>query len=121
MMGKRILVIDDDEDILELLNIIFQESGYDVILSNTAEAAGHITVIHPDLILLDVRIAGSFKTGADICREIKSNYETSNLPVMLVSGETNLEMIARDCGADFFVAKPFDIFELMISVKQYLS
>jgi len=120
-MGKRILVIDDDKDILELLNIIFQESGYEVILSNTMEAAEHITVIHPDLILLDVHIAGSFKTGADICREIKLNYETTHLPVMLVSAETDLHMIARDCGADLFLAKPFDIYELLISVKQYLS
>lgn len=120
-MSKRILVIDDDEDILEILNIIFRESGYEVILSNTGEAAGHIRVIHPDLILLDVRIAGSAKSGADICREIKSSYETKELPVMLVSAETDLHLIARDCAADAYLRKPFDIYDLLIRVKEYLS
>ncbi len=114
-------MIDDDEDILEILNIIFQESGYDVIMSNTADAAGHIQVIRPDLIVLDVRITGSFKSGADICREIKSNYETKNLPVMLVSAETDLDLIAGYCGADAFVRKPFDIFDLLLRVKEFLS
>jgi len=49
------------------------------------------------------------------------SYETAHLPVMLVSTETDLHMIARDCGADLFLAKPFDIYDLLISVKQYLS
>lgn len=120
-MSKRILVIDDDEDILEILNIIFQESGYDVILSNTGEAARHIKVIHPDLILLDVRIVGSDKSGPEICREIKANYETKDLPVMLVSAETDLHLIARECSADAYLSKPFDIYDLLIRVKEYLS
>lgn len=120
-MSKRILVIDDDEDILEILHIIFSESGYEVILSNTGEAAGYIQVIHPDLILLDVRIVGSVQTGADICREIKSNYETKDLPVMLVSAETDLDLIAREWAADAYVHKPFDIFDLLIRVKEFLS
>ncbi|SEN95498.1 two-component system, OmpR family, phosphate regulon response regulator PhoB/two-component system, OmpR family, response regulator VicR [Mucilaginibacter gossypiicola] len=120
-MSKKILVIDDDEDILEILNIVFQESGYDVVLSNTGEAAGYIQVIHPDLILLDVNIVGSGKSGSEICREIKSNYETASLPVMLVSAETDLDLIAAGCGANAFVRKPFDIYELLMHVKQYLS
>ncbi|WP_244228200.1 response regulator [Mucilaginibacter kameinonensis] len=99
-MSKRILAIDDDEDILEILNIVFQESGYDVILSNTGEAAGHIQIIHPDLILLDVNIVGSLKTGSEICKEIKSNYQTADLPVMLVSAEPDLDLIADGCGAN---------------------
>ncbi|WP_114941332.1 response regulator [Mucilaginibacter endophyticus] len=120
-MSKRIMVIDDNEDILEILNIVFQDCGYDVILSNTGEAAHNIVVIHPDLILLDVNIVGSEKTGAEICREIKSNYLTANLPVMLVSAETDLDLIAVGCGANSFVRKPFDIYELLMHVKQYLS
>ncbi|RYF20937.1 MAG: response regulator [Flavobacteriales bacterium] len=120
-MVKRVLVIDDDEDILEILHIIFQESGYDIVLSNTGDAAEHIRVIHPDIVLLDVRITGSAKSGADICRAIKSNYETKDLPVMLVSGESDLRVIARECGADAYVAKPFDIFELLGQVKELLS
>lgn len=83
-MGKRVLVIDDD--ILEILNVIFQENGYKIVLSNTGEAAEHIRVIQPDIVLLDVCIVGSVKSGPEICNEIKSQLETRYLPVMLVSG-----------------------------------
>jgi DNA-binding response OmpR family regulator len=120
-MGKRVLVIDDDEDILEILNIVFQENGYEIVLSNTGEAAEHIRVIQPDIVLLDVRIVGSAKSGPEICKEIKSQLETRHLPVMLVSGETDLAMIARECGADSYMSKPFDIFDLIAQVKEFLS
>ena len=120
-MAKRILVIDDDEDILEILNLIFQENGYEIVLSNTGEAAAHIKVIQPDMVLLDVRIVGSAKDGPQICREIKSQLETRHLPVILVSAETDLAVIAEECGANAYIAKPFDIFELLSQVKVYLS
>ncbi len=120
-MAKRVLVIDDDEDILEILNVIFQESGYEIVISNTGEAAEHIRIIQPDIVLLDVRIIGSAKSGPEICKEIKSQLETRHLPVMLVSGESDLAIIAQECGADSYVAKPFDIFDLLSKVEDYLS
>ncbi|SEN00819.1 Response regulator receiver domain-containing protein [Mucilaginibacter gossypiicola] len=120
-MGKRVLVIDDDEDILEILNIVFQENGYDIVLSNTGEAAEHIRVIQPDIVLLDVRIVGSAKSGPEICKEIKSQLATRHLPVLLISAETDLAMLAQECGADAYVAKPFDIFHLLSHVKDFIS
>jgi len=117
---KRILVIDDDEDILEILNLIFQEEGYDVVLSNTGEAADHIHIIHPDLILLDVRIEGSPKRGDEICAEIKDRYKEEPMPIILVSAETDLKMLANECGADLYINKPFDIFQLLNHVKSFL-
>lgn len=120
-MGKRILVIDDDEDILEILNIVFQENGYETVISNSGEAAEHIRVIQPDIVLLDVRIVGSAKSGPEICKEIKSQLETRHLPVMLVSGESDLAVLAKECGADAYVAKPFDIFDLLSQVKEFIS
>lgn len=119
-MAKRVLVIDDDEDILEILNIVFQENGYEIVLSNTGEAAEHIRVIHPDIVLLDVRIVGSVKSGPEICKEIKSQLETRHLPVMLVSAESDLAILAQECGADSYVAKPFDIFDLLSQVKEFV-
>ncbi len=119
-MAKKVLVIDDDEDILEILNIIFQENGYEIVLSSTGEAAEHIRIIQPDIVLLDVRIVGSAKSGVEICKEIKSQLETRHLPVMLVSGETDLAILAEECGADAYVAKPFDIFELLAQVQKFL-
>ncbi|PWK71473.1 two-component system alkaline phosphatase synthesis response regulator PhoP/two-component system response regulator MtrA [Mucilaginibacter oryzae] len=120
-MNKRILIIDDDEDILDILHIIFRDEGFNVVVSNTGEAADHIHIISPDLILLDVRIAGSAKRGDQICAEIKARYPGNKLPVVLVSAETDLEMLANQCGADFYVKKPFDIYELLSRVKAYLA
>ena len=119
-MAKRVLVIDDDEDILEILNIVFQEEGYNVVISNTGDAAEHIEVIHPDIILLDVRIEGSAKNGVQICAEIKAKYKDRKLPVILVSGETDLAILASECGADKFISKPFDIIDMVMQVKSLL-
>ena len=119
-MTKRILVIDDDEDILEILNIVFQEEGFNVIVSNSGDTADHLQVIHPDIILLDVRIEGSAKNGAQICAEIKSKYKDLKLPVILVSGEADLANLASECGADKFIPKPFDITDIVNQVKSLL-
>ena len=118
-MSKRILVIDDDEDILEILHIVFREEGYDVVLSNTGEVAEHIQVIHPDLILLDVRIEGSPKRGDEICAELKEHYK-EKMPIILVSAETDLAGLANECGADYYINKPFDIYQLLMQVQKFL-
>ncbi|GAC1314078.1 MAG: hypothetical protein NVSMB24_38280 [Mucilaginibacter sp.] len=117
-MGKRILVIDDDEDILEIMNIVFQEEDFDVIVSNTAEAAEHLRVIRPDVILLDVHIG--IYDGTEICTKIKKQQPFEKLPVILISGEKELARLAVDCGADSYIEKPFDLDHLMVHVREYL-
>ena len=68
-MAKRILVIDDDEDILSILDIIFGDEGYEPILYNTSMSAENIKILHPDLILLDVRIVGFDKPALKYARK----------------------------------------------------
>ena len=120
-MEKRILVIDDDEDILSIMDIIFGDEGYKPILYKTGTTAEQIKILHPDLILLDVRIAGFHKTGAEICADIKSQLELANIPVLLLSAEENVEALALECGANGFVNKPFDIFNLLKRVKEIIN
>jgi two-component system response regulator VicR len=120
-MGKRILVIDDDEDILEILHIIFQDDGYNVAISNSSEAAERIHELSPDLILLDINITGSAKNGAKICAEVKERYPSRQTPVVLISAEMDISIIARECGADSFVRKPFDIYQLLMQVKKFIN
>lgn len=120
-MAKRILVIDDDEDILSILDIIFGDEGYEPILYSTGMSAESIKLMHPDLILLDVRIVGFDKTGAEICKEIKSELEMSGIPVLLVSAEENVEALATGCGANGYVNKPFDIYGLLSKVKEFIT
>lgn len=119
-MKKRILVIDDDEDILTILNIIFEDEGYEVISLNTGATAEEVQIIHPDLILLDVRIIGFNKTGDQICNEIKSRASTRDIPVILLSAEINVPQLAQESRADGYLRKPFDVKELVDHVNQIL-
>jgi len=119
-MPKKILVIDDDRDILEIIDIIFKQEGYDVILSETGHEAEYIQQINPDLVLLDIRISGSGKNGIDICSKIKSRPETKDLPVILFSAEDNIEEMSHQCGADGYIRKPFKARQLIKKVKEIL-
>ena len=120
-MTKRILVIEDDKDILEILGIIFQDEGFDVILSSTGAATEHIEALHPDLILLDVRINGYDKRGDEICSELRSRYNPQELPIILISAEMDIHRLASDCGANGYVKKPFDIAKLSRTVNEFLT
>jgi|SRR5690606_25375957 len=120
-MAKTILIIDDDEDILEILDIVFQDSGYDVILSSVGLEVDFISVLHPDIVLLDVRIVGSAKSGADICKDLKANVHTRDMPVILLSAEHDLHTMASACKADSYIAKPFGIESLLMQVRKQLS
>jgi len=120
-MPKRILIIEDDEDMLEIMKIIFQDEGFDVVVSNKGEAAEHLELIRPDLILLDVHIIGYKKRGNEICADVRKQYPADSLPVVLVSAETDIEVLAASCGANSFIKKPFDITELADSVKHLLA
>ena len=108
-MPKRILIIEDDPDILEILNIIFKEEGYEVFLSDDGREVSAINEIKPDLILLDIRLKNSGQNGTSICARLKSDSETKKLPVILVSTEANLSALSKECGADAYIHKPFDI------------
>ena len=119
-MKKRILVIDDDEDILTILKIIFEDEGYEVISLNTGTTAEEVQIMHPDLILLDVRIIGFNKTGDQICNEIKSRANTRYIPVILLSAEINVPQLAEESRADGYMRKPFDVKELVDQVNQIL-
>ena len=119
-MKKRILVIDDDEDILTILDILFGDEGYEVILLNTGTTAEEVKIIHPDVILLDVRINGFNKTGDQICNEIKSLNSTKNIPVILLSAEFNVSELAQECGANGYMRKPFNVNELVNQVNLIL-
>lgn len=119
-MAKTILIIDDDEDILEILNIVFQDSGYEVILSRVGLEVDFINVLHPDIVLLDVRIVGCSKSGVDICKDLKANAQTKHVPVILFSAEHDLHTMASACKADSYIAKPFGIDNLLTHVQKQL-
>lgn len=119
MPNRRILTIEDDPDILAILEIVFQDEGFEFISNSKGMNIDEIALVHADLVLLDVRIFGFDKTGSEICRELKQNAETSNLPVILISAEQNLSELAETCGADHYISKPFDIDHVVKIVNQF--
>ncbi len=117
--SRRILVIDDDPDILEFLQILLEDEGYTVVISEEGEYIKSLqTGELPHLILLDMLLSG--KDGRDIVRYLKSQDETKAIPVIMFSAHPSAERTVREAGADDFLAKPFSIDVLLAKIVQYL-
>ncbi|MCC8423493.1 PleD family two-component system response regulator [Mucilaginibacter sp. UR6-11] len=118
---KRILVLDDDKDNLEILSFILTEFGYEVQTRICGDTVFEdIKAYQPDLILMDVMLAGL--DGRAICREIKENEATRSLPVILISGTHDLAKSLNMPGApNDYIAKPYDIDYLLTRVARQLA
>lgn len=116
---KKILVVDDEQDILDFLQIILEEEGYNVMTTDKGE---YLEKLHndglPDVILLDMLLSG--KDGREIVKYLKSQEETKHIPVIMFSAHPSAEESARKAGADDFVAKPFEIDVLLDKIAQYV-
>jgi DNA-binding response OmpR family regulator len=118
---RRILAVDDDNDILEVVQYILEESGYEVeTLSDGRNLFNAIRQHQPDLILLDIMLGGL--DGRELCRHLKLSKETQDIPVILISASHDLsKTINQNGGPNDFIAKPFDIDVLLNSVKRQLN
>jgi DNA-binding response OmpR family regulator len=118
---KRILAVDDNTDILEVLRYILEDSGYTVdTLSNGHFLFDKIKEHTPDLILLDIMLGDL--DGRALCRDVKTNIMTHNIPVIMVSASHNMGEFVKQIGApDDFVAKPFDMYILLNSIERQLT
>ncbi len=118
MADTKILVVDDDPNISEILKKYFVNEGYDVkVASDGAEGVSLFKMFEPDLVLLDIMLPK--KDGWQVCREIR---EISSKPVIMVTakGEVFDKVLGLELGADDFVVKPFDMKELSARVKAVL-
>ncbi|WP_461450676.1 response regulator transcription factor [Mucilaginibacter sp.] len=118
---KKLLIIEDDVDILEILDCIFCEEGYQVVLSETGFESEDLSMINPDLILLDLRLSSTGREGATICMRLKSKAETCHIPIILLSAERDIKQVCTDCGADNYLSKPFDIDQLTVMVNSMVK
>ena len=116
-LGK-ILVVDDDKNICELLRLYLEKEGYSVILAHDGEEALlKFETLHPELVLLDIMLPGL--DGWQVCREIRKK---SQAPIIMLTakGETFDKVLGLELGADDYVVKPFDTKEIIARVKAVL-
>ena len=116
----RILVVDDDKDLLEVTHALLTKKGYEVIIeSNWEDALRKIETFQPQLILLDVFLNGV--DGLDICKQLKSMPHTKHIPVLIFSAYPSVAESIYEFGADDFISKPFEVNDLVTKVHSVLS
>ena len=117
---KKVLVVDDDPDILDALQFMLEDAGYEVKTTEKGEYAENLRDTNgglPDVIILDVLLSG--KDGRLICQKLKSQEDTRHIPIIMVSAHPNAKQSVSAVGADDFMAKPFDMDELLAKIAKY--
>jgi CheY-like chemotaxis protein len=116
----RVLVVDDDPDILDAIRFLLEDEGYAVTTTEKGEYAENLHDGNgglPDLIILDVLLSG--KDGRTICQQLKNRPDTKHIPIIMISAHPDAETAAYAVGADHFVPKPFDMFSLLELVERF--
>lgn len=115
MPGEKILIVDDDQNICELLKTFLDKEGYNTIISNNGqEAMVKFNTLNPDVLILDVMIPGG--DGLQLCKEIRN---VSDVPIIMISARSEIldKVLALELGADDYIIKPFDTKEVIARVK----
>ena len=117
----KVMLIDDDPNIAEVVEIILSKHGFEVLKIFEARRVWEMFAhFQPDVVLLDVNVAGI--DGRDVCKELKSEQSPHNhIPVVLFSAMYNLEETYRECNASDFISKPFDVHDLVSKLKKHAS
>ncbi|MBR3591781.1 MAG: response regulator transcription factor [Clostridia bacterium] len=118
MDNKKILIVDDDKNICELLRLYLEKDGFRTLVAHDGEQALQCAQINnPDLILLDIMMP--ILDGWQVCREIRKN---SNVPIIMLTakGETFDKVLGLELGADDYITKPFDSKEVVARIKAVL-
>ena len=120
--AAKILVIDDESELTEIIQTFLENAGYQVIAENSAVmGVERARNFNPDLILLDISMP--FMDGYDVCKELKKAKTTSNIPVVFLSGRDTKEDSGRsfEVGGDMFIKKPFSCERLLDIIRIVLS
>src|SRR5665213_2138154 len=116
---KRILVVDDDIDILTVVQLTLEANGFNVkSISKWQQIYQSIEIFNPHLVLLDVSLGT--QDGRNICKQLKSDPATKNISIILFSANTKVHESLKECLADHFISKPFDIDDLVRGINDHL-
>ena len=110
------MIADDDPGILDSVSIMLEFEGYDVRTTLNGRTLFDMEKELPDLLLLDIWMSGM--DGRDICQRLKQDEKTRGIPIVMISASKDIERSAIDAGADDFLAKPFDIDDLLGKIEK---
>jgi DNA-binding response OmpR family regulator len=117
---NKILVVDDDTDILAVVEIVLSMNNFSVkTISRWEEISRAIQTFSPDLILLDVALGSA--DGREICKKLKSSGETEHIPVILFSAHYDLVNNIKGCMANGVVTKPFETSFLLETIRKNIA
>lgn len=118
--NSRILVIDDDSGIGEMLKTLLEFYGFEVTVTEKPDEAEELIQKHKvDLVMLDMLISGI--DGTDVCSRLKKDERTSQVPIIMMSALHDAGKKCKEAGADDFISKPFEMEDLIAKMKEVLN
>lgn len=118
-MTKHIHIVEDDEDIRFIVEYLLIDEGYEVeSFGSATEFSAAVKMFKPDLIILDVMLPDG--NGISICRELKTNKETLDIPIIIMSAHAAEKSVLEEACADDFISKPFDLDHFLERIKEQL-
>ncbi len=122
MEKKKILVVDDEVDLVKTIQFALELEGYKVLVSyNGEDALNQARKENPDLILLDIMLPKL--DGYKVCRLLKFDEQYKHIPILMMTAKTQEKdkLMGKETGANEYITKPFDMEELMGKIKKYLN
>jgi DNA-binding response OmpR family regulator len=121
-MSKRILIVDDEPDVLRLVALRLKKSGYEVLTASDGKTGlDMINSEKPDLVLLDLRLPNM--DGIDVCKHAKSDEALKDIPIILFTATADVEVAetAKETGANDYIVKPFEPNELLEKISNIVQ
>ncbi len=116
---KTILIVEDDKDIQDVFKIIFTSFGFNVRTESNGRNVADMNTDWPDAVILDKQLPGL--NGVEVCKILKSNPESKNIPVIMISATSGIAEAAKLAGADDFLEKPFNMHVILKKVSALLN
>jgi DNA-binding response OmpR family regulator len=121
-MPKKIMIIEDDTDILDIMTYILTDQGYEVVSNGNSTILSEVNDHYPDLILLDNRLPEGL--GLEICKQYKQKWKAEGkfaCPIIIISADHELETLAGKYDADGFLEKPFDVTNFLTAITKFIK
>jgi DNA-binding response OmpR family regulator len=115
---RKIIIIDDDPGVRDIFEIIFEKEGYCIELKSDGHFLTHESYQLPDLFFIDKQLSGG--NGLDLCRYLKSQSKTSQIPVIMISAAPDIASLSKEARADDYLEKPFELAHLLELADYYL-